>query len=1049
MAIAPTDSNGMDVDDEPESTTPSSDSIAANQNLSNAPPLESPSAVSAPSTQPAPILEPSPNGNPEPIATAMSVSVSATSSPTKPKRRKKRTRNEMEIDSTPQQLKSTNSEAIKRRKLCDGPTPIIAKLIANIPIKSTVPKAPSTASNTSSTSSNNIDAKWQRKHTEYAARIVDHFKALRAHFKSSSQSQALLAASATQSELSAFQEQLAALPSSDSSESNSDSNKSALDTLCTANLGLISKLAHDRCEGLTALSTHVHATLNTPHLDVAAVRNLIGRSAERKVYGIRPLSKSINKAEELAASDEEVSSATFSWKRCRLYRWECMAATYAYEIPKEFRADEKPLRTRAAAITKHGAFCKKFESVTHRACKLKKAAKEEALQKLEDIIVAWQGKQDQLERARVLKEEAARKKREERERERERKAKEKEMERERREQVKKEARERAERLKREAKEKRERERAEKERERAEKAKAKLEAKERAEREKAERLAEKARLKAEKALKLQAKKTPKKRKYSLLDNWVRVTKFEDTTDATNSPIIKDKIVCTTSDKSPTMLDDTVSLYHRLFIPFKFKDDYVYAPLHAYLRSGSDGLQIEIDSRIEIGENGVFRVSKRPLPRATAIPLVHIQTDTAEEKESAKAREMSIDGLVGKMQIDDNADAEPKSKSEPNSAKSENLTLRWKCRFFEEDNRPSFFGVNRSDRAQHKLTPSQLRKACRSPFTRAIPLPTVHYDDDDSGVEWYDDIDDLENGEDLVTDDEDADTSAVRADGFERDGFVMNSDDDDEEARDDQAMMRSMERAKRRERELKDEYPSDLTFVGRRQRGDAEDAPILVRLPRLKAMAEEHGRLFVLMRKKAVMVSGEEMGVVEHDAVKDNDLDVLVAKESFDDAEAKEERERKERKAKKAERKAKKAEKRAKKAEEGGVAGIEDGDVEMGGVKTPKTTPKKKKKPTPTKQLTLGAFFKKSPNAKKAESKVEVLALATGIENKENVDSVEAKEEGNAAVQKMDKMEVEVEEECAKVAVGMKVVEKIDKPIEEKEKTQAKKKKRRRVVCELIE
>ena len=69
----------------------------------------------------------------------------------------------------------------------------------------------------------------------------------------------------------------------------------------------------------------------------------------------------------------------------------------------------------------------------------------------------------------------------------------------------------------------------------------------------------------------------------------------------------------------------------------------------------------------------------------------------------------------------------------------------------------------------------------------------YENDDWGVEWYDDIDELENGEDLVTDGEDAAEGAIRADGFEKDGFLMNSDDDDEEAMADKAMMRSMEKS----------------------------------------------------------------------------------------------------------------------------------------------------------------------------------------------------------------------------------------------------------------
>merc|ERR1712013_333343 len=105
--------------------------------------------------------------------------------------------------------------------------------------------------------------------------------------------------------------------------------------------------------------------------------------------------------------------------------------------------------------------------------------------------------------------------------------------------------------------------------------------------------------------------------------------------------------------------------------------------------------------------------------------------------------------------------------------------------------------------------------------------------------------------------------------------------------------------------------------------------------------------------------------------------------------KEERAKKEKKEKK---KAKKEKARAsKKAKSAGEA--EDGDVEMGSEK------KTKPKASPTKQLTLNKFFKKSPLSKKMDieavnvkesPKVEVLATAVDIENKENVEVTEKKE-----------------------------------------------------------
>merc|ERR1712013_963895 len=127
--------------------------------------------------------------------------------------------------------------------------------------------------------------------------------------------------------------------------------------------------------------------------------------------------------------------------------------------------------------------------------------------------------------------------------------------------------------------------------------------------------------------------------------------------------------------------------------------------------------------------------------------------------------------------------------------------------------------------------------------------------------------------------------------------------------DKAQMRAMEQTKRRQLKLKDEYPSDLTFIGQRQRGDASDAPITVRLPMLKAK---------------VLANENE---TEHNAEADNDLSVLVAFENRDNADVKEERAKKEKKEKKKAKKEKaRASKKAKSADE-----AEDGDVEMGSEK----------------------------------------------------------------------------------------------------------------------
>lgn len=165
---------------------------------------------------------------------------------------------------------------------------------------------------------------------------------------------------------------------------------------------------------------------------------------------------------------------------------------------------------------------------------------------------------------------------------------------ERKEQLEKERREKKEEMDRIRKEKalqKQREKEEKLREKEEK----LKEKEEKRKEKEERMKQLAKERAEKKqLKLQKMamkkaKTPqsarsasksKQRKPSLLDKWVKVTKYEDTSNQ-ETPIIRDKTVSLTTpaadiqamsvSKSPTCLkgneSSNKSLYEQLFAPFR--------------------------------------------------------------------------------------------------------------------------------------------------------------------------------------------------------------------------------------------------------------------------------------------------------------------------------------------------------------------------------------------------------------------------------------------------------------------------------------------------
>lgn len=309
----------------------------------------------------------------------------------------------------------------------------------------------------------------------------------------------------------------------------------------------------------------------------------------------------------------------------------------------------------------------------------------------------------------------------------------------------------------------------------------------------------------------------------------------------------------------------------------------------------------------------------------------------------------------------------------------------------------------------------KKPCTSRFT--VDRKVVSYESDDSGVEWYGDIDDLENADDLDDFDDDeaelAKAGLMRADGFEDDHFIIDSDD--EEAMGDKDAMRDMAKNKALRSRLKDEYP----VRPQRTRGDMVDRPITVRLPAMSDWAG-HGVLGPLTMKKCVMA--EDDGVAVEHGADDNVVERLLERENAKEDEQREQRERE--KEEKKERKRRKKEKRKKrkqdmdKAKNGGNDEAnamdcdepgddeedQDDDIKMGdGAKAKKA-----------KQNTLGNYFKKSPKKPGDAQQPEV-------------------KEQKSEEQKVD---VAPSEQEAKVAVVAAAPPK-------------KKKKRRVVMCELVE
>ena len=279
-----------------------------------------------------------------------------------------------------------------------------------------------------------------------------------------------------------------------------------------------------------------------------------------------------------------------------------------------------------------------------------------------------------------------------------------------------------------------------------------------------------------------------------------------------------------------------------------------------------------------------------PQPTAIPAVFVNATAPEQQ----CKSVDLVNHIETMQIDhDDAEEDEQSNDVPMSCNQ--LKLQWKFRQFAEDYRPNFFGVNKYERMHATVQGVDIRKLCRKPFDKR--LKNINYDGDDSGVEWYDDIDDLEHMDDDDEDDEEG--INLREDGFENDKFLI--DDDDEEAIGDREAMKNLKKHQKLQDELKGEYP----IQHNRERGDEFDEPFVVRLPSMKRMKAENGVLYALTLKKS-SVFVQELSHISHDDEKENDLKYLIANETKNDA--KNEREKEEKKQRKKDKKAEKKRKR---------------------------------------------------------------------------------------------------------------------------------------------
>eukprot|EP01083_Nonionella_stella_P133841 407002_1 len=739
-----------------------------------------------PTTNPNPIANPTTNKNNTSTSTS-----NGDVNPCKsaPKRRKKRTRDEMETDDIDSTNSNTNTHnvATKRRKINT--------------VVDTAPQYP---------------PKWIKKMEEYCTIIQSKHQELRNACSNDTHHNSLRESAEVQ--LKACRESLSN-PAFDLNE----------------HIALICKLSYGRSDGLSALVFHIRDIVLQNKTDNALrdtlkekIREIILKSMARKLYGIKP-SKSVNKMEE------KTGSKVNAWNQCRVYEWEPLDMAH---IPNECRLDQREMKKYSAEMNKYGAFCKKYEWISNnkKGMNLSQDAKDSELQKIDDGIVSWKGKQELMEQQRLMKEAANKKKKE---------LKEQQM---------KERKEKA------AKKKEEMEKLKKEK--AAKRKKEKEDKEKLKKEKMEKdkllKMEKEKLKKEKQKqKLQTMKTPQ--------NQTKRTRKTSTIDRFFTKKARSNTLSPLNEENANK-----SMYQRLF----------HAPKATDVLVANSAVH---DSIVQMKDNklSILRADGSVMPRATAIPAAYVDCNNNNNE--------------SKMQIDDDDDR---------------LKLQYKFRMFDEDNRPPYFGMRMA--AQQAFS---VGKLCRNPCSKMVQ--GIGYCEDDSGVEWYEDIDDLENCDNLDDDEEEAAENAlirkqekrglIRSDGFENDRFIVNSDDDEDgEALNDKDMMQNIARSNELRARLKDEYP--IKFL--RQRGDEYDEPIVVKLPSIGGMKEEHRVLYELTRKKASLVDTFDVEIAHGE--KDNDVDYLLAIENKDNKDKdEEERKRKKEKKKKKKKKKEKKEKKEKK------------------------------------------------------------------------------------------------------------------------------------------
>jgi len=711
-----------------------------------------------------------------------------------------------------------------------------------------------------------IAPKWEIKCNEYKQILLEKFELLQAqHSQMQIENQSLFKSESMQAELITLRQQL--------KEQNFN-----LD----AHIACISKLCYLRSDGLSALVDAIKAILIDNDESLRAivnalnVREVILKSSERKMFGIKPMTKNINKNEEMFIDD-----SVREWDAQRIYAWECLNIS---NVPKQHQFDFKECKHLNGTMAKYGTFCKKFHVLLTKKI-TKSQEKNDILQKIDDSLLSWSSKQKEIEKQRLVKEEIARKKREAREQQmREKKAKKEEMEK----------------IKRQKAEQRQKEKEEKLKKEEEKKQQKL-------------------LEKQEKEKLQKQKSPnvvkKKRKKSFMDKWVKVTKFVDSTDANATPIITDKTISISSSndsKSVSLPDPSLPLYEQIFHSAKYSKHTQVAPILPSNETNKCLLQLVDDKLICIDANEAHL----QCPPPTAIPSVIVDGNEMQ----CKSLDLVANIVDLTMQIDDAQPMEAANDLMSESQQPNDIKLQYKFRSFFEDHRPSFFGVNKLKNA------TNIRKLCRKPFSKLVTH--IDYECDDSGAEWYGDIDDLDN---MLDDDEDASdddlrSDNLRSDGFENDKFIINSDDDDEDALGDREAMKNMEKQKKLAAKCRGEYP----IQHGRERGDAEDKTIRVVLPSIVQMKNESNSVLHSLTMKKSCVFVQELSHILHDDEKENDMANLIAIETRNDVKHEkscksETQAAKEKKKRKKEKKKKKKRKREKEAL--AAAAAQSGKMEM--------------------------------------------------------------------------------------------------------------------------